>query len=225
MMVSGHQPNLLPWLGYFDKMQKSDIFVIADDVQFERKSYANRNSIIIDGNPHRFTFPVKHSSVSTAYSEMHYSEGDWIQHFRTQIEQAYPCEHAKEIAEIIVNIAEKDSSLLNVNLALIEWLRSELDVDTPLILQSSLGLTAQGRSERLLERCKKLKADTYLAGSGSTQYLDKSLFESEGISVIIQDFKHPTYRQRTKKFVPYMSALDYVLCNPGRTLKDLMLAE
>lgn len=102
--------------------------------------------------------------------------------------------------------------LERLNICLIIHLKDILSIKTELIRSSSFHLD-QTKTERLVEICRVLNADTYLSGPGGKEYLDEKLFKQNGITLEYQEFKHPEYKQVFNGFEPYMSTLDLVLCH------------
>src|SRR4030042_1735816 len=59
MIVAIHQPNYLPWIGYFYKMMIADCFVLFDNAQFSKGSVINRNKIKGPAGAQYITVPVR----------------------------------------------------------------------------------------------------------------------------------------------------------------------
>src|SRR4051812_37622736 len=64
MKLAGHQPNYIPWPGYFVKMAQCDIFLILDTAQFQTgSSLDNRNLIKTPQGTQLLTVPVKRKGM------------------------------------------------------------------------------------------------------------------------------------------------------------------
>jgi len=216
MIAAGHQPNFLPWLGFFDKMQKADVFVIEDIVQFERSEFQNRNRIKTQTGPIWLTVPVEHQGKRQRIDNV-------------KIAERNRCYLLKELWETLkANYANAPfwrnysgffeqafqqhwTSLSDLNLHLIEGLRTFLGVYTPLVKASKLGAFGKS-SEMIIAQCKELGADVYLSGVGAKNYLNVTRFRQEGLEVRFQDFQHPIYPQLYGEFIPNLSAVDYLFC-------------
>ncbi|HOX23132.1 MAG TPA: WbqC family protein [Elusimicrobiales bacterium] len=209
MILAAHQPQFMPWLGYFDKMLRCDSFVLLDNVQFKKNEWQNRNRVLMNGTPSWLTVPVLHRFPQNIDEvEINSSGADWREkHLRT-IKQSYcKAPFFEEVFALVSGLyAKRWEKLCPLNIASIELLREALAIKTPLALASVLKLEGAS-THRLVDLCLKQGADTYLAGAGGHDYMDLSLFEQAGIKVIFQDYKHPEYAQ-TVPFVPYLSALD-----------------
>lgn len=230
MIVAIHQPHFLPWLGYLDRMIRADLFIVLDHVQFERRNYQNRSRILLDGGPHWLTVPVQQHSREEAICSKRLDNpppgtARWwgANHART-LRHAY--RHAPFVdryAPAVQEILEtRHERLIDLNQALLDLLRTELAIATPLVRSSELAVSST-KSDLILDLCRAVGADSYLAGmGGSRDYLDRSAFAAAGIDIVWQDFNHPHYRQcGDGSFVPGLSALD-LLFNHGSESRRLM---
>lgn len=211
MIVAAHQPQFIPWLGYFDKMLQCDLFVLLDDVQFKKNEWQNRNKIWSREGGQWLTVPVIHHFPSEIREVSINNTSAWKHKHAATLRQTYA--HARffdNVWPVWQKMYDADrTTLLDINLYSIDRLREALEVKTPMRLSSELGV--EGRStERLVNLCGKLGADTYLAGAGGKDYMDMALFEKAGIKVSFQDYPHPVYAQFDEVFVSHLSALDVV---------------
>jgi len=222
MILAAHQPQFMPWLGYFEKMLSSDVFVLLDDVQFKKNEWQNRNRVWSREGPQWLTVPVLHEFPS----EIRGVRINETTHWRHKHVQTLTQTYAKaacfpEQWEPFRRLYEqKGQCLLELNLATIEALRRILDVSTPLKLSSELGVDGKS-TERLVNLCRKLGAGVYLAGAGGKDYMDMALFEGAGIEVRFQEYAHPVYSQFDGPFVSHLSAFD-LICHHGRESSKIM---
>ena len=221
MIIGIHQPNYHPYLGFFDKMAKSDIFVIYDDAQFEKGEFQHRNRIRIYQGWKWLTVPVEKKRIPITEIMIKNEIATWKgvgwadAHFR-EIRDNYrdtPFYSTFE-AEIRTIYVKKYAKLLDLNMEWINFLMKAFDIDVEIVLSSELGFTSKS-TERLVEIVEALGGDVYLSGAKGRDYLDVSLFEKKGIRVKFQEFKHPVYKQRYEGFVPNMAAID-ALFNVGK---------
>ena len=221
MIVGIHQPNYLPYLGFFDKMAKSDIFVIYDDAQFEKGEFQHRNRIRIYHGWKWLTVPVekKHIPINEIRIKNEVSTWKGVRwadaHFKdirdNYKDTPYYSVYEEEIKRIY---GRKYDKLVELNIELINFLKRAFDIDVKIVFSSDLGFTSKS-TERLAEIVDALGGDMYLSGPMGRDYLDISLFERKGIKVEFQDFKHPVYKQRYEGFIPNMAAID-ALFNVGK---------
>jgi len=219
MIVSIHQPHFLPWLGYFDRMRQSDLFVLLDHVQFERQNYQNRVQIKTSQGLHWLVVPVQQRSRSeTILDKLVVNQGSgrhhWAHRVYASIEHSY--RGAPGFAAASVELRElllrPWSRLVDLDLALIDWLRAALDIRTPMVRSSELGVTGK-KAELVLAICQATGASVFLGGLGASRhYVEPEPFHRAGIDIAWQRFVHPRYPQRPApgRFVEGVSALDLV---------------
>jgi hypothetical protein len=223
LIVAVHQPHFLPWLGYLDRMAQADLFIVLDHVQFERRNYQNRTRIRVDSQAQWLTVPVVQRSQKEIISDKLIDNvtdprGWGAKHFQT-LRHAYRQapffkDYARELQDLLERPWEK---LTDLDQATLDFLRTALDIRTPLVTSSSLA-PCNAKSELILELCKAVGADTYLAGmGGSRAYLDREKFAAEGVDIAWQEFRHPEYAQcGDQSFIKGLTALDLLL-NCGET--------
>lgn len=217
--VAIHQPEHLPWLGFFYKVAQADALVILDTVQFRKNYFGNRNRLLGPNGPYYVTVPVR----LKGHMELQYREipiGDergWKDRYRKSVlfhyrKHPYFERYWPEFDRIL----DQDWTFLaDLNEALIRWMLEAFEIRPEIVRASELG--DSGRStERLVELCRKMRADRYLAGALGKDYMDETLFREAGIQLDHTDFTHPVYPQRgAGEFVPQLSALDLLMnCGP-----------
>lgn len=179
MIVSAHQVNFIPSKAFFDKMKQSHIFVLLDDVQYEKNGYTNRNRIV----PNEWlTIPVKHKHDTLIKDvEIDYTT-DWKTKHVTELFRVYGATN-NPLYYFINKVYEHPwKNLIGFNLAWIREICSILDIKTNTMFSSTLDLKSKG-SQRMLDMCIKLGADEYLSGPSGKNYLSLEEFEKQGIKV------------------------------------------
>ena len=208
------QPGYLPWLGFFDQMRRSDIFVFYDDVQFDKNGWRNRNRIKSPSGPHWLTVPVRVSSLSQRIYETEIdTRQPWARKHLGTIKQFYAKapylkRYLPELEELLMGRTWE--RLIELDVAVIELLCAWLNIKREMARASELGIEGE-RSERLLNICLAVGAQRYLSGNAAQSYLNLELFARHGIEVLWQDYEHPVYPQQHGEFVPFLSSLDLVL--------------
>lgn len=216
MIAAGHQPNYLPWLGFFDKMAQCDVFIIEDNVQFERQGYQNRSRIKTVKGPMWLTVPVEHVGKSLPIDQIkiaNHAEPNWAERQWLTLKHNYRSAPfwGRYGGFFEQTYTRKWSKLIDLNMHLIRGLMQFLEIEKPMVYASSLGISGKG-SDLVLAQCKALGADVQLSGVGGRAYLNLQKFEEEGIKVLFQDFHYPVYPQLHGAFVPNLSAVDYLFC-------------
>ena len=211
MILSAHQPQFMPWLGYFDKMAKCDLFVILDNVQFKRNEWQNRNKILSAEGWQWLTVPVLHNFGQNINEVGINTAVPWQKKQLRTITQSYA--KAPAFAEVLPQVeafyARQWDKLCDINMFSINMLRGMLGVETKLEFSSQHEIEGMS-TRRLVNLCEYFGADTYLSGPGGKDYMEMELFEQSGIKVIFHDYKHPVYAQPGKEFFPCMAAPDMV---------------
>jgi WbqC-like protein len=232
MIVTIHQPHFLPWLGYLHRMAQADLFIVLDHVQFERANYQNRTRVLMGGEQRWLTVPVIQRSQKERILDKEVDnrlEGTrrWGPIHHATLRQAY--REAPHLAAYLPELKRifdaRWTGLVELNLALLGFLRDAFGIRTPLVRSSTLA--AEGaKSELILALCRAVGADCFLGGLGGTRaYLDSAGFERAGIEVLWQQFSHPQYAQcGGGPFVAGLSSVD-LLFNCGARSRDLLLGE
>jgi len=220
MIASGHQPNYLPWLGFFDKMLQCDVFIIEDIVQFEKQGFQNRNKIKTYHGVRWLTVPVEHVGKPTRIDEVRIANGaepEWAQRHWLTLKYNYSkAPHWDDYSDFFEQAFSQEwTMLIDLNMHLLRGLMRFLKIDKPIVMASTLKTAGKG-SEFVLAQCKALRANVHLAGAGGREYLNLQRFEKEGIKVIFQDFQYPRYSQLHGEFVSDLSVIDYLFCTGGR---------
>ena len=223
MIVAIHQPQYLPWIGYFDKMRRADVFCYLNDVQYKKNEWQNRNRIKTAQDwqwltvPVCYRFPEKINEVrinnTTRWSKKH------LQALKTNYNRA---PYFKAYISIFEDIFSREWEFVSeLNIHLIELLKDALKMPEKTTIISSELTLREDPTDRLIDICNALGADTYLAGQGGADYMDTTRFAKNGLKVITQEFKHPAYPQLFKDFKSHLSIVD-LLFNCGPESMDMI---
>ena len=214
------QPSFIPWRGYFHQIQKADLFVFYDCVQYDDRGWRNRNKIKTAAGESWLTIPVKSKGCQTLKTPIIDILIDW--------EKPWPDKHMKALQhsysrapffsryklllEKIYN--RQDLKLADFTCSTTELIALELGIKQTAFVRSSK-LPAEGaKTDRLISILKHLGAKHYISGPSAKKYLEKEKFEREGISVEFMSYIYPDYPQINGTFNPNASILD-LLFNAG----------
>lgn len=221
MIVTIMQPAYLPWLGFFDRIAASDVFIVLDHVAIDRNSktkFANRNRIRTAQGWSWLTVPIrskgKHRDLLLNEIEVN-NETNWrAKHWRA-IELNYRrAPYFDDYAPQFQAMFEAAwTHLTALNAAGLKIFMEALSIDKKVLLSSELGCE-ETKDRLIVELCRKAGAATYLSGPFGRDYLDPAAFQSAGIELLFHDYDHPAYRQCFDGFEPYMSTID-LLFNCG----------
>lgn len=231
MKLAIHQPEFMPWPGFFNKMALADLYVILDDVQFKKRYFENRNRIVSPTGEVSFTgVPViTKGRYAQAINNVEIDNTkQWKEKLINKIYHYY-CrapffyDYFEELFELI-----KENyyyRLLDINMAIIFFFRKVLGIITPMIFSSSLELDHYHGSDRIFQICLSQKADIYLCGASGRHYLNLEYFEKNGLKVEWLDYEPPVYKQLCPDFKPNMSSLDLLFNQGERSLTILRQEE
>jgi hypothetical protein len=217
--VSIHQPNFLPWLGFFDKVYRADMFILLDNVQFEKNGWQNRNRIKGPDGPQWLTVPVYHRFPQTIPEVQIDNRTDWRRkHWQAIVSNYGKAPYFNRYGPLFEAAYRRPwDRLLDINLHLLRLVFEILDLRTPCALASEYPVDGAS-SERLAALCRAVGGDAYLAGAGGHAYLDPAPFEASGIRVEFQSYHHPVYPQRFGPFASHLSVIDLVMHCGDRSL-------
>lgn len=218
MIIGILQPGYLPWLGFFEQMHHSDVFVVYDDVQYDKEGWRNRNRIKTANGIQWLTVPVllKGSESQIILDVKIDNKTNWRKKHLAALRQNYSkAQFFKEHIGIFDDaFAGEWDLLVDIDIHFIERLAACLGMGAKKVVRSSTLDLKGDRIERLINICKYFGADTFYEGAAGRNYINDDDFLSHGIKVEYQSYQHPTYRQLYGDFVPYLSVVD-LLFNHG----------
>lgn len=217
MIVAAHQPQYLPWLGFFDKIASSDLFVLLDTVQFKKNEWQNRNRIKTADGWQWLTVPVKYGFGQAIHDIRIDDSQRWgHKHIQSILQNYGRAPYFRRYGPALADLLSKDWDFLaELNVTLIKLLCDWLGIKTPFYLASQLGSFTADPDVRLIEITSSLGANTYLAGVGGREYMQMNLFKEAGIEVLFQDYRHPVYKQLYGEFESNLSVIDLLFnCGP-----------
>ncbi|MEY3298351.1 MAG: hypothetical protein RLZZ597_1611 [Cyanobacteriota bacterium] len=215
-----HQPQYLPYLGFFHKIAQADIFIMMDNVEFLRRGLQHRNKIKTWQGDQWLTVPVLHQANQHIVNVKINRDVAWgRKHWGTLQTNYASAPYFNHYATDLQHLLQQDwSSLCALNMALLKWTMQQLNIYTPILRLSSLPVRGH-KSELLISACQAVGADAYLSGPGGRNYMDLEQFEAAGVKVLWQNFQPPTYDQRFPEvgFIPNLSILDVLFCCGPKT--------
>jgi hypothetical protein len=223
MIITIHQPEHLPYFGFLDKVNKSDIFVVLDDVDFKKNNFQNRNQILTLSGSKWLTVAVEMKNIENKYIKYKKTKDEWKIKYRNQVVEAYrKYDYFDDGLKIIDNMLSIESNLLiDFNLVYIRNIFSLLNIDTEFVLSSSLNIKTT-KTERLYDICKALDGTSYLAGQGAIDYIDDFFFKKD-VKLLKHTFNHPKYKQlNSNEFIYCMSSLDFIMSVGIDKLKEML---
>lgn len=214
-----HQPDFMPYLGFFDRLLHADIFVILETAQYvdgTSRSWMSRDKIKTEKGEQWIKVCVQKAPRDTAIKDILLVEDDkWKKNNLGLLHQNYrKAPYYKEILPYVEELYGGEYRLFwEFSLASIKMLMKLFDINID--MRYATELNPQGKNnDMIVDIMNKLGAKRYLSGTGAADYYDASVYEKAGIEVVWQDFKHPVYPQQFGEFIPYLTSLD-LLFNCG----------
>ncbi|GGC89929.1 hypothetical protein GCM10011512_16100 [Tersicoccus solisilvae] len=207
-VVGVHQPNYLPWLGYFYKLSRSDTFVILDDVLAPSRGYFNRSKVLVQGQGRWMTVPVHRNDGYIHH--MTTADGEWVaKHLGTLRHNYQNAPFYDELMPELGELIERHSvgRLAELNEALISHVAGLLGITTPCVRSSRFALETKG-DQRLVDLVAAVGGSSYLSGNGGDNYQEAETFGAAGLELVYTGFTSEPYGQQHPEFVPGLSAVD-----------------
>lgn len=210
--VAIHQPNFLPWLGYFHKILKSDIFIFLDNVQFTKNSYQNRVKIKTKSGAIWLTIPILHNFGQLTKDVRINNAERWRQRQLKTLEANYRKTPFYFTINDLIKRIYFDSDwifMAELNIRLITEICNYLNIKKKFLRASSFNVHGAS-TELLINIIKEVNGNIYLSGKGGANYQEIEKFNEAGISLVYTDIKHPVYPQYWGEFIEGLSIIDYL---------------
>ena len=222
-IVCIHQPDFVPYLGFFHRLLIADHFILLDDVQFIRRGWHHRDRIKSRNGSVWLTLSLCKGDYHQRIDQVMLSaDTKWIDNNLNLISDSYA--KARYFNEVFPRVEAiyraEHKRMIDFNRAFLELAMESFEIDIPISYASDFSIKSNG-SQRLLALVQEIGSDAYLTGTGSKAYLEEEIFTAAGIQVVWQNFKHPTYPQLYDEFEPMLSCLD-VMFNCGRSAATVL---
>lgn len=219
MILAIHQLHYLPWLRYFHKIASADVFVVLDNIQFNKNGWQNRNKIKADQGELILSVPVfQKMGQSLDEVEIDRKQPWQRKHWGALSTHYRKAPFFKEHEPFLRGIYEREWLKLNeLNYEMLFYFLKALGVKTRIVKSSGMNLRGEA-TDRLVNISKDLGAGAYLTGAFAAQeYLDENLFKQAGVGLQMHEFECPVYSQAypEKAFIPELSIVDLLMnCGP-----------
>lgn len=231
MTLAIMQPYFLPYVGYMQLMNAVDTFVLYDDVAFINRGWINRNKLLINGQEHLFTIPLRDASQNKRINEVHMADDPkWRSKLLKTIEQGYRktpnYPTVMPLTEKIINFTT-DSIADLIHFSLVE-LNAYIGLTTRLVQSSTIYNNVDLRAqERILDICRQEKVSRYINPIGGTELYDKPTFAQAGIKLNFIKAKLTEYPQLNRNmeanpFIPWLSIIDILMFNDLPTVRAML---
>ena len=221
-IISIHQPNYIPWLGYFYKISQSDIFVFLDDVQFSNQGMQNYHYIKTPQGPFRLKIPVQKVFGESINQVFPSSDLDWKQKHLKTVEGNYKrSKHFEEVFNDLKQLFSPDNiSIAEFDRSIVEFICGKFGITTGFVNSSELNIHSS-REEKILDICDALACKVYYSGTGARAYQNEDNFVNRGIELRYSRFQPFEYPQLWGPFQENVTVLDYLM-NCGYNWANVM---
>ena len=226
MKAAVHQPQYFPYPGFFHKLSLSDVYVIMDDVQYDKR-FTNRNRIIWPNGSLWLSVPINKEQKFLPNLDIEINnEVNWREDHLKKIKFAYRKSKFFHLYEPYFEqlYSREWTKLFDLDYETLKQIISWLGLKVEIIRESTLNVNSKS-TQRLIDACKAVGADTYVSGMGAVDYMDVGLFEKNNVKVEFQKYVQLPYPQHlSATFIPNLSIID-LLANVGPDAMHLIRAE
>lgn len=222
------QPSYIPWRGYFDQIQRADLFIFYDDVQYDKHGWRNRNQIKTAQGKQWLTIPV-HSKGVTDGIPIKDVKIDWSKpwaknHLKALTFSYSKAPYFKKYMSMIESFyARRDESLADFTITTTEIIARALGILSTRFMRSSEIMDINGqKTERLIQILTRVGAKHYVSGPSARDYIEQDKFDAAGITLEYIKYDYPVYEQLYPPFEPFVSALDLLFMTGERALDHIV---
>lgn len=221
------QPYFFPYIGYWQLINAVDMFVIYDNIQFTKRGWIRRNRILMNGEDKMISLPIKKDSDYLDVNKRYLSETfekdklKIINQIKTAYSKALEFDVVFPLIESAINCGE--DNLFDFIYSTIKIIIDYLEIDTKVIISSEIEMDhSLANRDRVVEICKKLKADQYINPIGGTELYDKKDFKANGVVLNFLKTDPLKYKQFDNPFTPNLSIIDVLMFNSKDNVKKML---
>jgi len=219
------QPYFLPYIGYFQLINAVDAFIIYDNIKYTKKGWINRNRFMQHGKDTLFSIPLKKDSDFLNIKNRHLADNFNKQKFLEQLRSAYSKsdEFINAMPVIEMCVLYDNNNLFDYIFNSVKIICEYLSIKTTLHVSSQVDINHELKGqEKVIELCKKMKADTYVNSIGGLELYSKEIFKNNGIELGFIKSKEIMYRQFEHQFIPWLSIVDVMMFNSKEIISDFL---
>lgn len=226
MKVAIMQPYFFPYIGYFQLIKVVDVFVIYDDVNYIKKGWINRNSILANGKSFLFTIPLKNVSQNKQINQILIDDNaSWKTNLLKTINLEYKkAPYFNDVFPIIKEILlHTENNLAGFILYSLQYVCDFLNIKTKLVLSSTIEKNSDLKGQdKIIEICKKLDATDYINAIGGKELYDEAVFFNNTIKLHFINTNPIIYKQLKNEFIPWLSMIDVLMFNKVEDINDFL---
>lgn len=228
MKVAIMQPYVFPYLGYFQLVNAVDKFIFFNDVNYIKKGWINKNTILVNNAPHKFSIPVKDSSQNKLISEVELSDYDkWSEKFMKTFFSSYKqAPHFKMVSTLISAVIQQPHKTIEeLAISSVKSIATYLELATQFERSSEIDYdrTVESGEKKIIDICRIQHAETYINPYNGRDLYDASVFRQHNLQLNFIRMDELSYMQFQKeKFVPSLSIIDVLMFNDKDEIKNLL---
>ncbi|MBC1474275.1 WbqC family protein [Listeria grandensis] len=223
-IIAIHQPNFLPWIGFFHKIFQADEFIYLVNVKYSATNFQNKALIYgMDKTPLRLTVPLKKKPdlLNEKIINIAPPNHKWKEKHLTQFRDVYrKAPYFDKVYPMLEEIYQENHDLLaTLNISIINKILAYLDYEGTVTYAEEI-TNMMGKTNRLVDLVEKESGTIYLSGKSGADYLDVTAFEAKGINVQYQEFKHPIYAAKFgDNCLENLSIIDWMMYESPEIIK------
>tara|TARA_B100001093_G_C26847607_1_gene1023627 strand:+ start:2477 stop:3187 length:711 start_codon:yes stop_codon:yes gene_type:complete len=228
MILSAHQPAYIPWAGYIHKIISSDVFIILDNVQYEKNSFINRNYLLMNNEPKLLTVPVElKSHISTKIIDIKIANNQkWARKHLQSIQLNYnKTPFYNKHIQFFEKIFYQEWIYINdLNNKILEYFLLELKCNTIIKKMSETSIKGK-KTDLIINLCNEFNCDVFILGVNGKNYINNTLGKKNNISFLVQEFDSEKYNNYLKKKLDKnLSVLDILFNMPSENISEYILS-
>lgn len=226
MKISIMQPYFFPYIGYWQLIYASDIFVVYDDVNYIKQGWIHRNRIFQNGKDRYLNIPIINASQNKHINEtkINYQEDFCNRNYNILKECYKKSPFFSEVIQIIMDAMKSKEILVSEYLYnQIRYISGILEIKT--IIGKSSNIVKNNLlkgEEKIIDITKKINGDLYINPIGGTNLYNPEHFKNNGLELKFLKSKLPRYKQFDKDFIPALSIIDVLMFCGLNNTKDML---
>ena len=214
MITTIHQPDFMPWIGYFDKIKSSELLIYLDDVQFSRRGWTHRDKIKVLDKFVWLTVPIeKKNNYHQSIKELKIKDNLALYKIHLDIiKNAYrKSKNFDQVFPSLEKIYKKNFNfLIDLNIEIIDLFCDFLEIKKKTFFSSQYNISTKS-TERLIDLLEINNSKKYLTGEPSKSYIDTDIFKNKGIEIIWHNLDEKEYIKKYERFDRNLSTLDFLM--------------
>lgn len=213
MVIAAHQPNYIPYLGFFYKIYKCEKFIFVDNVQFSNQNGIthHRNTIKTPNGAELIRIPIKKSMDCMINQVEINNSNNWIEkNLKTLFVNYKKAPYFNEVYDWYEDMLSCEyEKLVDLNIDIIRSICNKMGINREFYVNSDYS-TSGAKQDLVLDIMREYKGNVYYSGTGASAYLCESQFQENGLNLVFSDYKPVQYKQQWRDFVPNLSIIDYL---------------